>query len=34
VLRDADPDITALVDAMRGEDPSQLVRDTELQVAL
>jgi Xaa-Pro aminopeptidase len=34
VLRDADPEITALVDAMRGEDPSHLVRDTELQVAL
>jgi Xaa-Pro aminopeptidase len=34
VLRDADPEITALVDAMRGEDPSHLVHDTELQVAL
>jgi Xaa-Pro aminopeptidase len=34
VLRDADPDITALVDTLRGEVPSALEHDAELQVFL
>ena len=34
VLRDADHDITALVDVARGDDASALDRDAELQVAL
>ena len=34
VLRDADPDVTALVETLRGEVPSALERDAELQVFL
>ena len=34
VLRDADPDVTALVETLRGEVPAALDRDAELQVFL